>query len=106
MIEMLARAIWAKGSPELIDLWTQTTKEALIPAARDQDGYRGYVAIFDRDAGITMAVTLWEDEDAERRSDEAARQTREEMAKAVGAELRVNRYEVAAAEVVSSSAAE
>lgn len=100
--EMLARMIWAKASPDLIDTWAETTKEALIPAARTQEGYCGYVAIFDRASGVAMALTLWNDEATERRSDEGARETREFMARAVGAELRVDKYEVAAAELLSS----
>ncbi len=106
MIGMLARVIWAKASPYLIDTWAETTKEGLIPAARSQEGYCGYVAIFDRANGVTMAMTLWKDEATERRSNEAARPTREEMARAVGAELRVDTYEVAAAELLSSRSTE
>ena len=97
---MLARVIWAKGSPDLSDMWVKLVNETLIPAARTQDGYRGYIAIYDPDRGLTMAVTLWRDAETESASDLAARVGREEMARAVGAEIRVERYEVAAAEVV------
>ena len=98
---MLARVIWSKASPDLTEMWVQLVNETLVPAARMQEGYRGYIAIYDPNEGVAIAVTLWQDAETERASDLAARAGREEMARAVNAELRVDRYEVAAAEVVS-----
>lgn len=77
-----------------------------MPAARRQGGYRGYVAFYDREAGVTTATTLWQDEATERLSDEAARETREELARAAGADVRGERFEVASVEVVSEATTE
>lgn len=96
---MRARVIAARGAPELIDMWVQVTREALVPGARGQDGYRGYVAFYERETGEAIAVTLWDDEEAEMRSDEAARQTRERMAVQTGTAIQVDKYEVAVLDI-------
>lgn len=100
---MIARVIWTKAAPELSDTWVEVTREILVPASRSQEGYRGYIGIIDRGSGVAMAVTLWEDENTERKSDEVARGPREQMAREAGAEVRVDRYEVAAFNIADTS---
>ena len=97
---MVARVIWSKASPDLTDAWVEVVNAALIPAARTQEGYRGYIALYDREEGVSISVTLWENDETERASELAARAGREEMARAVNAEMRVDRYEVAAVDIV------
>lgn len=97
---MRARVIVTQAPGEVLDAGVRFTRDVLVPAARQQEGYRGYVALYDHSTGHAMAVTLWENEHAETDSDEAARAGREEAAKAFGATIvSVDKYDVAFAEV-------
>lgn len=95
---MRARLIWTEASPEVIDAGLQITKDVLVPAARERDGFRGYIALFDTDRGVGLAVTLWEDEQTEQASDEASQALREQLAESVGAKVSVEKYDVAVTE--------
>lgn len=58
-------------------------------------GFRGVISMVDRTSGDSLAVTLWESEEAMRASEEQANQMRQQMAQAAGDEIRgVERYEV------------
>jgi hypothetical protein len=96
---MRARVITTTASPEVVEAGVQLTKDVLVPAARHQEGFRGYIAIYDTDKGTGIAVTLWEDERTELASDEALGATREQFATTFGAEVLVDKYDVAFAEV-------
>ena len=97
---MRARVIVADVPTEVLEPAAQLTRDVLVPAARELEGYRGYVALYDGSTGRTLAITLWEDERTEEASDEASRVRREESAKAVGATvISVDKYDVAVAEV-------
>jgi hypothetical protein len=95
-----ARVIVTNAPASALETGIQLTKDVLVPAARDQDGYRGYVAIYDEETGRSLAITLWENRATERASDEKASSSREEEAKALGAKiLSVDKYDVAVAEL-------
>jgi hypothetical protein len=95
-----ARVIVTKAPTSVLEAGIRLTNEVLVPAAREQDGYRGYIAIYDEETGRSLAITLWEDALTERASDEKASAGREEAAKALGAEiLSVDKYEIAVAEL-------
>lgn len=96
---MKARVIVTAASPELVEGAIQLTREVLVPNARQQDGYRGYIGIYDVERGVGSAITLWEDERTEQASDEALRPAREQFAAAFGADVRVEKYDVAVAEL-------
>ena len=100
---MRARVITSKADPSLTDQWAQLTRDVLIPAARDRDGYAGYVAFYERESGTAVAVTLWETEETEKASDLASTPSREAFADSVGAEIRVDYYDVAAVDVISAT---
>lgn len=66
-----------------------------LAAMRGIPGFRGVISMVDRASGDSLAVTLWESEEAMRASEEQANRMREEMAQAAGDEIRgVERYEV------------
>ena len=98
---MRARLITTKASPEVVEAGIQLTKDVLVPAARQQEGFRGYIGIYDAPSGTGMALTLWEDERTEEASDEALRPNREQFAEAFGADMRVDKYDVAVAELAN-----
>jgi hypothetical protein len=96
---MKARVIVTSASPELTEQGVQLTKDVLVQNARQLEGYRGYIALYDAERGVGSAITLWEDEATEQASDEALRPAREQFAAAFNADVRVEKYDVAIAEV-------
>lgn len=96
---MRARVITSKADPDLTDQWVELTRDVLVTASKAQEGYRGYIALYQREEGRAMAVTLWEDESSERASDAASAPSRNAFADAVGAEMTVDVYEVATIDV-------
>jgi len=66
------------------------------------DGFKGLIALGDRQSGKTLGITLWESEEAMRASEEAANLMRSESAEASGEQIAgVERYEVGLFEVES-----
>ena len=86
-----------------MDQWIETTRNLLVEVSKAREWYAGYVAFYDRESGESVAVTLWDDERTEAASDEASAPSRQAFADAVGAELRVDRYDVAVVDIASSS---
>lgn len=95
---MKARIIYTRAEPSLVQAGVDYTRAVLVPAAREHEGYRGYIALYDEDRGIGMAVTLWEDERTEQLSDDAIRPAREQAARDFGVEQWVEKYDVGIAE--------
>ena len=97
---MKARIILTRADASLLEAGAEYTREVLVPAAREHEGYRGYVALFDPARGLGMAVTLWEDERTEMLSDDAIRESREQAARDFGVEQWVEKYDVVIADFV------
>ncbi len=99
---MYARVTTLEGPPEKIDAATQHTRENILPQLQQQDGFKGFIALGDRQSGKILGVVLWESEEALRASEEAARSIREESAETIGDTIAgVERYEVTVFEVPS-----
>jgi heme-degrading monooxygenase HmoA len=97
-----ARVSIFEGSPDQIDEVLRQVQEKVVPQAKQLDGFKGMIALGDRQSGKTMGITFWEDEEALRASEEAANQLREETAEASGEEIAgVERYWVGYFEVES-----
>ena len=97
---MHARVSTFQGSPEQMDQASQMVREQVLPAARQQEGFKGVISLLDRSSGKSIAVTLWASEEAMRASDEWADQAREQSATAGGGQVAgVERYEVDILEV-------
>ena len=70
-------------------------QESVVPAARRLAGYQGILVLGDRGSGKSIAITLWESEQAMRESEEAANKLRSEASEAGGEEIvSVERFEV------------
>ena len=92
---MHARVSIFEGPPFKIDDLVSQAREQVLPQARQMDGFKGLIALGDRQSGKTLAITFWEDEGAMRASEEAANQLRSESAEASGEQIvGVERYEV------------
>ena len=74
--------------------------EQNLPIARRLAGFQGVLSLIDRATGKSITITLWQDEDAMRASEEAANRLRAQGAEAAGESVvSVERYEVAFSEM-------
>jgi hypothetical protein len=96
---MHARVTTLKGGPGDVDAGIENFRANVVPFAREQG--KGAVLLVDRQSGEAVAITLWEDEDKLRASEEAANALRAGAADEMGATEApaVARYEVAVFEV-------
>lgn len=92
---MHARVTSLSGSPADVDNGIANFRENVVPFAREEG--KGAILLVDRQSGKAIAITLWEDEEALRASDERANALRADAAGQMGAsqEPSVERYEVA-----------
>ena len=97
---MHARVTSLTGSPADADAGVANFRENVVPFTREQGG-KGALLLVDRQTGNAIAITLWEDEEALRASEERADTLRAEAAGEMGASQppTVERYEVAVFEV-------
>ena len=99
---MYARVSVLEGPPEQVDEGVRQAKEVVLPRGRQIEGFKGMIALADRQSGKTLGITFWESEEAMRTSEEEANRLREESAEAGGATIAgVERYEVGLFEVES-----
>lgn len=96
---MKARIIMTRADASLLEAGTAYTRDVLVPAAREHEGYRGYLAMYDAERGVGMAVTLWQDARTEQLSDDAIRESREQAARDFGIEQWVEKYDVVVADL-------
>jgi len=99
---MHARLSILEGSPDQIDESLRQAREVVLPRGKQMDGFKGMIALGDRQSGKTIGMTFWESEEAMHASEEAANRLREESAEASGETIAgVERYEVSLFEVES-----
>ncbi len=99
---MHARMSIFEGSPEQMDESLRQAREVVLPRGRQMDGFKGIIALGDRQSGKTIGITFWESEEAMRASEEAANRLRDESTEASGETIAdVERYEVSLFEVES-----
>lgn len=91
---MFARVSTLSGDPQDFDQM-ESQLRGVLPSVRGLAGFKGVLAMFDRSSGRSLAVTLWESEQAMKDSEEAANKIREESAAATGEQIiGVERFEV------------
>ncbi|MFQ5966769.1 MAG: hypothetical protein ACE5MI_04045 [Acidimicrobiia bacterium] len=97
--EMFARVSTFQETPEGIAESLERNSE-VVEKADAISGFKGLYYLVDRSSGKSVAITLWDTQDAMHRSEEAANQIREDESVATGGEIvSVERFEVAAAEL-------
>lgn len=69
---MFARIHTLQTTPEQHDRGLEIVRDQLLPYLRDSTGFRGLIRLADPDAGKTLVITLWADEESLRASAEAA----------------------------------
>jgi heme-degrading monooxygenase HmoA len=98
-----ARISTFEGSPEHIDEELRHVRENVLPQIQQQEGFKGMVALADRQTGKTLGITFWDSEEALKASEEAAGRLREDSAEAMSETIAgVERYEVGLFEVPSA----
>jgi heme-degrading monooxygenase HmoA len=91
-----------EGSPDQIDEFLRQSREQVLPQAKQDEGFKGIIALTDGQSGKLLGITLWESEEAMRATEQDANQLREESAEASGGTVAgVERYEVGLFEVES-----
>jgi hypothetical protein len=87
------------GSAAEADAGIEDFRANAVPFTREQG--KGAILLIDRASGEAIAITLWEDEQAMRASEEAANTVRSRAADQLGATQAptIGRYEVAVFEV-------
>jgi heme-degrading monooxygenase HmoA len=92
---MFARVSTYEGTGESVER-SLAQGDELVPLVRGMQGSRGLLVLVDRDRGREVTITLWEDEDAMRASEQAADRLRRDSAASAGQTIAsVDRYEVA-----------
>jgi heme-degrading monooxygenase HmoA len=91
-----------EGPPHEIDEVLREIREHVLPLLRQQDGFKGFITLEDRQSGKLIGITLWESEQAMRASEEVGDRSRNETAEVTGDAIEdVERYEVGLFEMSS-----
>ena len=99
---MYARLTTIEGAPDRMDEATRHVQEQTLPQLQKMDGFKGFIALGDRNSGRVVGVSWWESGQAMQASEEVGDRTRSDSAEAVsGAVVGVERYEVGLFEVSS-----
>ena len=92
---MHARMSRLEGSPGEMDEGLRDVKEHFLPLLRQQEGFKGFIALGNRQSGELIGITFWESEQAMRASEEVGDRTRRDTAEDTGDTIAdVERYEV------------
>jgi heme-degrading monooxygenase HmoA len=95
-------SIFEGANPDQVDEMLRQAQEQVLPSVRQMDGFKGLIALEDRQSGKTLGITFWESEEAMRASEEAANRMRNQTAEASGEQIAgVERYEVGLFEMES-----
>ena len=95
---MHARVTTLSGPADNVDVGIENFRTNVVPFTREEG--KGAILLVNRDSGEAVSITLWEDEEAMRASDESASALRWSVADQMGAaQPTVARYEVAVFEL-------
>jgi heme-degrading monooxygenase HmoA len=97
---MYARVTTLESPPDKIDDATRHVREQVLPQLQQMDGFKGFVALGDRQSGKLLGVAFWESEEVLRATEEAVAGVRSGAAEAAGGSVAgVEQYEVHVFEV-------
>jgi heme-degrading monooxygenase HmoA len=95
-----ARVSILEGPPDKIDEGLLYFREEVEPAWETDPGFKGAIALNDRQSGKTLAITFWEREEDMRAMEKEANRVRSKVAETTGQEIAgVEQYEVGLFEV-------
>ena len=100
---MYARVTTLEGTPDKMDDATRHVREQTLPQLQQMDGFKGFVALGDRQSGKLLGVAFWESEEALQATEEAVSGVRSGVAEAAGGTVAgVEHYEVVVFEAPSA----
>ena len=100
---MYARLTTIEGAPEKMDEATRHVQEQTLPQLKQMDGFKGFVALGDRNSGRLVGVAFWESEEALQATEQEVSGVRSGAADAVdGTVASVEQYEVVVYEAPST----
>ena len=100
---MYARLTTIEGLPDRMDDATSHIQEQALPQLRQMDGFKGFLALGDRQSGKVLGVAFWESEEVLRATEEAVSSVRSGAAEAAGGTVAgVEQYEVIVFEAPSA----
>ena len=85
---MVARVTHFEGTPEQLQDGVRIFVENVLPWLRDATGFRGWVALLDREHDRALGVTFWADEQSAEDGAASGGPLRDEIAESVGALMR------------------
>jgi heme-degrading monooxygenase HmoA len=94
---MYARVSTLQGQAgdDAVETATAVARDQVLPSVQQMQGFKGMMALGDRQTGKVMSVTLWETEDDLRASEEAANRLRASAADQSSTQIvDVDRFEV------------
>ena len=92
---MHARLTTVEAPQDRMDDATRHIQEQVLPQLQQMDGFKGFIALRDRESGRVRGVAFWESEEALRATDEAAARIRGGVTEATGGTIAsVENYEV------------
>ena len=95
---MYTRVVSFTGAKD-IDAGIRYLQEKVVPAMKDQKGYRGLTASADRAGGGFAVLSLWDTAEDRAASDSTLASNRKEAAEAIGGEMTVENFELLVNEV-------
>ena len=100
---MYARLTTIEGAPDKMDEATRHVQEQTLPQLQQMDGFKGFVALGDRQSGRLLGLAFWESEEALRATEQEVSGVRSGAAEAVdGTVASVEQYEVVVFEAPST----
>jgi hypothetical protein len=55
-----ARVVTNQIQPGRIDEWPALIRDSIVPSLQEHDGFKGFVALMDRERGKTVGHSMWE----------------------------------------------
>ena len=99
---MYARVTTLEGPPDRLDDAARHVREQVVPQLQQMNGFKGFIALGDRQSGKLLGVAFWESEEVLRATEEAMTRVRSGAAEAAGGTVAgVEQYEVHVFEVSS-----
>ena len=94
---MHARITTVQGDPSQAEEAIALVQDQVIPGTKGIQGFAGGYWLLDRATGKTLAITLWESEEAMTASEDKAASIREQTTKQLGEDIEsVERFEIVA----------
>ena len=83
---MHARTGSLQVSPDRLDEVVSTFENEQIPRYREQDGYKGFTVLANRQSGRVMGVSFWESDEALQATEDLGAEARESIRQTGGGE--------------------